>query len=135
MTVEVWGIEEFERNIEKFRDYTKDQFKQLIVKIGVELLKGVVMMTPVDKGRARGNWQVEINSATDKVLETVDKMGGNTIEKGLAVLQTLKNNGIGQVIYMCNNVEYIIGLEEGTSQQAPHGMVAVTLARLNQMFG
>ena len=35
--------------------------------------------------------------------------------------------GKGDVIYITNNVDYINELDKGTSQQAPNGMVSLTI--------
>jgi hypothetical protein len=42
----------------------------------------------------------------------------------------MKADGVVQVVYITNNVDYIIKLEEGHSQRAPSGMVSVTLAEM-----
>jgi len=39
-----------------------------------------------------------------------------------------------QVVWISNNVDYIEELEHGHSWQAPHGMLAVTVAELRELF-
>jgi len=80
------------------------------------------MKTPVDTGRARGNWQLTIDDPA--VLE---KYSDRPIEEGMATLKTL---GIFQVVFITNNVPYIVYLEKGSSSQAPNGMVEITLQEL-----
>jgi len=38
------------------------------------------------------------------------------------------------MVWITNNVDYIEKLEHGGSQQAPQGMVSVTVAELRTMF-
>ena len=100
-------------------------------KIAMEALRRVVMKTPVDTGRARGNWQVDINNVPGGVLETTDKSGGGTTASGVAAMATLPPFG---TVWIANNLPYIKALENGHSGQAPAGMVSVTLAELGGMF-
>ncbi len=102
-------------------------------RIALQLLDGFVNMTPVDTGRARGNWQVTIGSPSLSVHENrYDKDGGPTISTGSATIQSLSTLG---AIYLTNNLPYILALENGSSQrQAPAGMVQVTLDRVASQY-
>ena len=46
--------------------------------------------------------------------------------------QTASGSQLGDDIWISNNLPYIEALEEGHSQQAPHGMVALSLAEAEQ---
>lgn len=100
-------------------------------RIALQLLEGVVDMTPVKTGRARGNWQVTIGAPTTTQLQTEDKDGGPTKTAGEAVIQSITTLG---AVYLTNNLPYITELEKGTSTQAPQGMVRVTLDRVGAQF-
>jgi hypothetical protein len=79
-----------------------------------EIAGRVVERTPIDTGAARLGWQPSINGSM---------MGdANTITLTAAQMKA------GDTFAMTNNVAYIRRLEYGWSQQAPHGMVRVTLA-------
>lgn len=152
-------------NLDKFVRQVLDSAEQevpnlvrnLQTKIGFAALKGVVLKTPVDTGRARGNWQVGINSAPDSSKLTKDKDGGGVIGAGGAII-------VGADafvrIFLTNNVEYIEVLDRGLfdppspgpskdkregrtgellvqggfSTQAPAGMVDVTAKEIEAMF-
>ncbi len=103
-------------------------------KLAFQILEGIVNMTPVDTGRARGNWQVTIGAPSAAVDENrFDKAGGGTISAGAAVISSLTDLG---AIYITNNLPYILPLERGHSQrQAPSGMVQVTLDRVSAQLG
>lgn len=95
--------------------------------IALEALRGVVQMTPVDTGRARGNWQVSHDTPADGTLDVEDKGGRATIGKGAAEVAAIEPF---EHTYLTNNLDYIEELEKGSSEQAPHGMVGVTATRL-----
>jgi len=60
-------------------------------------------------------------------LLTEDKSGGPTVRAGNREIGRLKE-GSEESIFIVNNLVYIIPLEHGHSQQAPAGMVGVTIA-------
>ena len=91
--------------------------------------QGVVLATPVDLGRARANWVVSLGFP---VLSNVDfNQGGDAAaQKALsqgAVIIASYRLGLGPV-YISNGVPYILALEQGSSRQAPSGMLAQGLA-------
>lgn len=100
-------------------------------KVVLQVLNGVIFKTPVDTGRARGGWQVTINFVSNEDTGIKDKNGSATVEAGVGALNGLKPFS---VVYVNNNVEYIIPLEEGHSKQAPQGMIALTLEEVRQQF-
>lgn len=99
-------------------------------KVALQILTGVVTKTPVDTGRARGGWQVDIDGFNFQAIDS-DKAGNSTINEGLQRLQNLQPN---QVVRIGNNVVYITELEKGSSLQAPTGMVATTVDQVRAQF-
>jgi len=95
-------------------------------RIGLAALTSVVLKTPVDTGRARANWQAG-PTTSESPLDVLDKLGGDTVERGRAAAS---NQRPFQPFYIFNNVEYIGYLEEGSSEQAPQGMAALTVREL-----
>ena len=84
-----------------------------------EVFKNIIMMTPVDTGRARGNWQCTIGAPF------VGEDRTSTVEK----IQSTIPRRAGSVVYLTNNVPYIGALEyDFHSRQAPAGMVRVSVA-------
>lgn len=90
------------------------------------ILSDVVKLTPVDSGRAKGNWQVSINVPAQGTLDFNDPTGAGVIAKATVFLSTLE---IGTIFILTNNLEYIIVLEDGGQGRAPHGMVKRTVAK------
>ena len=86
------------------------------------------MKTPVDTGRARGNWQTTIGKPATGNVDAEDKGGGATIAKVAGAVQGW--DGMGDA-FLSNNLPYINRLENGYSGQAPSGMVRVTMTEFS----
>lgn len=124
---------------------------EMVVRLStIEIFKRVIMRTPVDSGRARGNWISAYG--TPKVSfadEAKDKDGSFTIAGMKGDVMAFP---IGGIMYLTNSLPYIHVLEYGLypnppklgsrkrgepdytihvsggySMQAPNGMVRVTI--------
>jgi len=83
------------------------------------LLGQVVLGTPVDTGRARGNWQVTSARPAQGVLERDDKSGAGALREGN---RTIQGTELEDDVWMSNNLPYIYGLAyEGRSKQVNPG--------------
>lgn len=83
-----------------------------------EVFSNIIQMTPVDTGRARGNWQCTIGAPFIGEDDT-----GSVMKAQNAIPRRS-----GSVVYLTNNVPYIGRLEyDGHSRQAPAGMVRVSV--------
>jgi hypothetical protein len=98
--------------------------------LALEALRGVVLMSPVRSGRFRGNWQVGLLNPVTGIMETLDPSGYATIAAGSEVIARIQPF---TATYLSNNLPYARVIEDGSSKQAPAGVVAVTLARLQVM--
>lgn len=106
------------------------------------LYSSIVKKTPVDTGRARGNWNITVGH--DDTLEST-----RTRPQFKNVDEVPKVEG-DETIYISNNLPYITTLEyggypknpkggngktvNGYSKQAPEGMVGLTLANNENIF-
>lgn len=118
----------FTSDLAKFEVKTERQASAVIKKIVLELFIRVMKRTPVDTGNARVNWELGVDAVGNTVATATTVEGENQISQqaflvGLGELAKFKP---GQTIYITNNVNYIEYLEEGSSQQAPQGMVKIT---------
>lgn len=95
----------------------------------IEIFSSVVKKTPVDTGRARGNWIVSKGSEKTGETNRTDKQkyGSSSSYKNTEKKKLGSLNG-DESIYIQNNLPYIKALEYGHSKQAPSGMVGVTMA-------
>lgn len=114
----------FELDIKRFVERAKGNVDLVIRKVALDLFKRIIMKSPVDSGRFRGNWQVAIGSIPSGTLEVNDKAGTATVAKVTAVTLGLK---AGDVITLVNNLSYARALEYGHSKQAPSGMVRLAV--------
>lgn len=122
----------FALDLRKFADSIPEEMvKPVVQKLAMHALNGVVMKSPVDTGRFRGNWNVAVNRIDYSVTAETDKSGGSVIAKGAAIIASAEPD---QAIYISNNLPYATALETGHSKQAPIGMVAVTFAELESML-
>ena len=136
----------FSLDISRWVERSKGNADLVVRKVALEVLTRVVMMSPVDTGRFRGNWTVSIGSVDSSVSAEdksrvlgaivpasgdVDPSGGATIARGSAVIP---GASAGQSIFITNNLPYARRLEHGWSKQAPAGMVRVVVQEFNDMI-
>jgi hypothetical protein len=114
----------------KVVEVAEDKMRQA----GLILFGEIVNNTPVDTGRARGNWNIEINAVDDSITDEIDPNGNNANIKALSAIQRYKLN---DYITISNHLPYIERLNNGYSSQAPAGMVEpsiqVTLSKLEEL--
>ena len=105
----------------------------LVRKVALSVDSTVVMGTPVDTGRARSNWQVEIGKPARGVVDVhVPGAEGSTagpnaqiaLALGAAAISTYRG---GETIHLTNNLPYIGALNNGHSAQAPAGFVQTAI--------
>ena len=118
----------FAIDLEKFSAKTERRIDKVIRWVGLELLRRIIMRSPVDTGRFRGNWHVTLNDAPREATLVIDPIGSTTIEEGDRVISGFD---LGDSIFIVNNLAYAEALERGHSQQAPAGMVAITLSEFH----
>ena len=125
--------------------YCKDkevELKDVRKTYAFALYSSIVKKTPVDTGRARGNWNITVGH-DDTTASTRTKPQFKNVD------EVPKVEG-DETIYISNNLPYITKLEyggypnppkggkgktiNGYSKQAPEGMVGVTLANNKNIF-
>lgn len=125
---------DFEIQLDAFRDEDiPEAMFDLMRSVMLTGLTSLVLMTPVDTGRARGNWIVTLGAATYRYEDSFDPSGSGSLAKGLSTTAELKANPFA-LVFLQNNLPYIEALEDGSSTQAPNGMVTVTIAKLESEF-
>lgn len=130
----------FSADIQKFVQKTRISMDRVIRKLALDGYRGVMMRSPVDTGRFRGNWNVGINRVNTRVFEPSEgpqqQSGAQATAGDLAVSGALDVNKatITDKIYITNNLPYAIPLEYGHSKQAPAGVLSVTFEELIANF-
>lgn len=126
------NVIQFQADVEKWKKQLADKSDQLIRELCLTIAQNIIVGgayspgTPVDTGYARASWYVAIN------VETGSQQVVGLTSKGQEALDniTLQLMGVktGDVIYLLSNTVYMQRLEFGWSQQAPSGMVRMTMA-------
>ena len=111
----------WERDMRRLRGLTQKKMTKVYRIAVMETTKDIIMDTPVDEGRLRGNWQAGINDQPSGQLGMLDKTGMATIGRITAIITPLQYD---QKLVFCNNLPYAIPIEYGHSREkAPQGMV------------
>ena len=121
----------FAGDIGKANDAIAEALRHKLRSSAIAVLSSVVKRTPVDTGRLRGNWQVDVNSAPSGVVE--EGMAHQTINAGKRKINKAKG---GDTIYIVNNLPYANAIEWGHGENnEPGGMVGVTVAEFKRIVG
>ena len=117
----------FQASLSISSDLSKD-INQETRALGLRIFRNVILSTPVDEGRARGNWQMSVSRPINSTVSDLDTSGGATLNKGVSVIRSAINIKY-PVIWITNNLPYIQRLNEGHSQQAPIMFVETAIQR------
>ncbi len=138
---------EFRRTISKWAPQVDADARKFARLVALKLYQRILMLTPVDTGRARGNWQMDIGRWPSGALDVgKGKPGQSKNRKRRPNLRSgekkqvasadrkLAGLKLGQSIFIGNNLPYITLLELGSSTQSPHGMVERAMNQISRQF-
>lgn len=108
----------------------QDDLNDWVIMIATDALAGVVEKSPVDVGTFQNNWLVSIGSAA---AETIDFPGSFLGENGTVIASYAASEGF-PMIYLQNNLPYAGKLDDGYSNQAPQGMIALTIVEIEVKY-
>ncbi|MFA0813359.1 hypothetical protein [Microbulbifer epialgicus] len=119
----------FSASLKQFNEDALAEADRVYRASNIELFNSVIRDTPVDTGRARGNWQTTIGTHAQSSSLRLDRSGAE------AQTEVIKNvGGLDNVNYLINNLPYIQPLEYGHSKQAPAGMVRRNVLRIQSII-
>lgn len=132
MTIKVHNLNNFNGAINAFKIEIKEEAESMARRVAFAVDRQVVMMSPVDTGRFRANWQVTLNVEATGTVEHIPGIQGSTkaqnTQKALDQLDKVtKNFTLGDTIYIINNVVYGPPLNDGHSKQAPKNFVQIAV--------
>lgn len=113
----------FRMSLRSFERRFDQKVDRLVRAVALDVTKAIVLRTPVDTGRARGNWQVTLGTPSSETGTKLDPAGAMAQAKALTALAGYTP---GASVFIVNNLPYIVRLEYGSSAQAPGGMVRIT---------
>ena len=129
---------QFSMAIAKFANDSSRNLNDVVRGVVLEIGTRIVQRSPVDTGKFRGNWQIAAGGPDIRTNEPFDKQ-----PLGSAPSATTFNRWqgevnaatIGSTFHITNSLPYAVRLEyEGWSQQAPAGMVRVTMLEYEQII-
>lgn len=111
--------------ISKYVTAAKGDVEKAVRAVSLEVYTKLLIRSPVDTGRFRGNWMIGMAVIPEAADEQRFNKPGAPLPEEMAKLSIYR---IGATIHMRNNLPYAVALENGHSQQAPSGVVRVTAA-------
>lgn len=118
----------FSADIANYAQKTGLSIDKAVVSVCAQATTSIIKRTPIDTGRARGNWYPSIDMVSSETSET--RTSGEAIASGIATAQKAS----GHIFNLTNNLPYINGLEMGNSKQAPLGMVRLTAEEIEKQL-
>lgn len=122
---------DFERSIENFIKKAKKNPELVVRQVTIKLYSAIIMASPVDTGRFRMNWQATVDNPATGMLIGDDPSGSRAIGR---ISQFVASSTKWDEFRLTNNLPYAERLEFGWSQQAPSGMVRVTVSRFQRLI-
>ncbi len=114
-----------------FAGVVQEQVTQRVRAIAMAMLNEIVLRSPVDTGRFRGNNIVSVGAPVYTNTANVDPTGAETINRGLSAISGLEPF---TQVFIQNNLPYAVPLEDGHSKQAPAGIYAVSFNGVAQAY-
>ena len=119
--------EGFAKALEEFEKKATNRIRLFRRALILKVSSRVVLRTPVDTGRARANWQATLSAPASGIVDSEDKTGESALAAVRSESEKTRSDD-DRSFFLTNNLPYIEALENGHSQQAPAGMVAITIA-------
>jgi len=109
----------------------EDAKKELMEKLtglglgtAIQVFNNIIIETPVDTGRARGNWQATLTTPASGEISKEAANANNT-----DITKDIQSWKITDIAYLTNNLPYIEPLELGWSGQRPDGWVRANVSK------
>jgi len=123
----------FSSQITAFGERAAKRVQEVRRGVTIKLFNAVILDTPVDSGRLRGNWQITEGAPASGTLEREDKSGRGPMGE---VEAKVKQSDGDVSLFLTNNLPYAGRVEfEGWSHtKAPEGMVRKNVARFGRLI-
>lgn len=117
--------------LKKVERETKGRLDKALQATAIEAINRLIDRTPVDTGAAKFHWFVRVMPDERFEKELTDPSGAQPKARAKRDVKLFR---IGQIVWLVNSAPYFKYLEAGSSQQAPQGIVAITLAEMNLLW-
>lgn len=111
--------------LEVAKNATLEEMTVILKKLALDGFRDLVLTTPFDTGYASAGWRVGVGFVIESIMP--GPAPGMTYPPAQFPGAQIT---AGDVVHLYNNVEYIGALENGSSQQAPNGMIEQTYSKL-----
>jgi hypothetical protein len=127
---------EFNAQLTKFARKIQVAPQKVVKKVAFQLFRRIIEKTPVDTGRARASWNIAIGSINPSIAPDGQhqKNPSALAAKATTVLAGYGADGRLPAVWISNNLPYIGELENGHSQQAPAGMLKLSIMEEEAAF-
>lgn len=115
-------------DLSKYAKKTQQKILDIKRSVAFQCYSSIMELTPVDTGRARGNWNISTGNIDNSADENLFMQNGLKY-----TIDDIKADN-DQSIFISNNIEYIESLEYGHSKQAPQGMVRLTCSKMQELL-
>lgn len=130
---------EFARRMRRRGRQVEDGVNRVVRATALVADREVVLATPVDTGRARSNWIVNVGGPSSEEIQPyapgqAGSTGSANAQAAMAQAEAaVQNRQLEQDIFISNNLPYIGRLNDGYSAQAPAGFVQSAVQRAAQV--
>lgn len=114
--------------LDRFRSRISEKVQQKAERLTQKLVDGFIEMSPVYRGHFRAAWMV--SEGSPRFVQFSRSAGGTPEAPMEAPRFKVKATSQFPVFYITNGQPYAQKLEYGSSDQAPSGIVRVTIASL-----
>lgn len=113
----------FAQNMNQLAAAVQQNIPKMMRGVAEAVVDSVANSTPQLTGQAAGNWKTTVGSPSS-AWDQGPNSPSTSLADAAAALSTLRE---GQVIYISNNVPYIVDLNQGSSAKAPAGFVEMSV--------
>lgn len=125
------GLDDFATRMSRLSVQVEGNVEQAVKDCAKAVARTAINATPVDTGRARSNWTVELDQAFSRLFPAhVPGEKGSTGEANAEAAINQANEAIerfditvNRSVHISNSLPYIGALNDGHSRQAPAGFV------------
>lgn len=122
------NIRQFDAKLRKRQEAVVPAISDRQRLVAIEGLRTAVRLSPVLTGQFKGSWR--LSDAPNVRWDPVpDPSGDATVARGIRAVQNMRDFGI---VYLVNPAPYGRDIEGGSSDQAPHGVLALTIKTLRR---
>jgi len=118
-------------NLLSILDDIEEDLNEEVRIVALNLLNGLTLRTPVDSGRARGNWNVSPSESPNRSVDE-SRRADQARAEGTATINSVISQGDFPTITISNNLPYIEKLNDGSSLQAPKKFVEMVINRVTR---